>query len=346
MVVADGAPVDCRPLADAYGASVLEIAGPSGPAVARNRGARIASGDVLVFVDSDVVVAPQAVARLRDLFEQRPQLAAVFGAYDERPAEPNFVSQYKNLAHSFIHQSSNAVAHTFWAGFGAVRATVFAEVGGFDERFKRPCIEDIDLGYRLTAAGHEIHLDHQLRACHLKRWTWRSMIVSDVQDRGIPWTQLILRFGQFRNDLNLKSSYRACVAISYVLPVLLVLSLFNPWFLAGIAGGLAFLVHSGRRFYRFFVRQRGLTFAVRVFPLHYVYHLYNGFSFAVGSSLFVALKWFGIRLPGALPLTPWTGPVDEAAFSVLTARRATPAPRVPVLAAHASKSPDRQGAAV
>jgi len=336
IVVADGAKDDCRALVAARGARLLEIEGPSGPAVARNRGAQIALGEVLVFVDSDVVVTRTAVDRLLNIFSQEPDVAAVFGAYDEEPAEANFISQYKNLAHSFIHQSSNAVAHTFWAGFGAVRAGVFAEIGGFDERFVRPCIEDIDLGYRLTAAGHVVRLDHWLRACHLKRWTWRSMISSDVLDRGIPWTQLILRFGRFGNDLNLKSGYRACVVLSYLLPLTIAASLISLWFLVLAAAGVCALVYLGRRFYRYFVRQRGLWFAIRVFPLHYVYHLYNGFSFMAGTSLHLTLKWFGVALPGALPLKPWSGPTVVPEFAALSPRAVRSARPVAMLVSSAT----------
>ena len=83
-------------------------------------------------------------------------IGAVFGAYDESPAAPGLVSQAKNLAHAFVHHGSPGNAVTFWAGLGAVRTQVFLAVNGFDERFGRPSIEDIDLGYRLTAAGFGI----------------------------------------------------------------------------------------------------------------------------------------------------------------------------------------------
>jgi len=57
----------------------------------------------------------------------------------------------------------------------------------------------------------------------------------------------------------------------------------------------------GWDYYRFFLEKRGVGFALRVFPLHVLYHLYNGISFAVGTTLFVAARRFGLSLPGALP---------------------------------------------
>jgi glycosyltransferase involved in cell wall biosynthesis len=319
IVVADGAIDDCRPAASAAGAMVLAIDGPSGPAVARNRGAAHATGEILVFVDADVVASGDDLDRIVALFRASSNLAAVFGAYDEEPAEPNFFSQYKNLAHSYIHQSSSRTAQTFWAGFGAVRADVFRAMGGFDERFRRPCIEDIELGYRLTAAGHPVVLEHELRVRHLKRWTFGSVVISDVRDRGIPWTQLILRSGRVHDDLNLHSAYRISVSLSYGLLLLLLVGLLVPETLLLVPPVLAVLYLLNRRFLGYFAARRGAWFALRVVPAHFLYHLYNGFSFLVGSSLFLARRWLGVRLPGALPLRTWEGTLS-------------PAPREPIAA--------------
>jgi GT2 family glycosyltransferase len=142
---------DCRPLAESWRARVVALAQRSGPAAARNRGARAATGQILVFVDSDVVVAPDAIAGMCALLERDPAISATFGAYDRLPPERGFMSQYRNLSHAYIHETGNQNATTFWAGLGAMRATVFQSAGGFDERFTRPSIEDIELGYRHSA---------------------------------------------------------------------------------------------------------------------------------------------------------------------------------------------------
>ncbi len=58
---------------------------------------------------------------VRVLFvSEEPDLAAVFGSYDDEPAAPNFLSQYKNLFHHFVHQQGSAEASTFWSGCGAI----------------------------------------------------------------------------------------------------------------------------------------------------------------------------------------------------------------------------------
>src|SRR5579859_7643077 len=103
-----------------------------GPADARNRGAARATGDVLVFVDADVLVHAEAFARIRRAFDADASLAALFGSYDDRPAAPGTVSAFRNLMHHHVHHEGAGPATTFWAGLGAVRRDAFEAVGGFD----------------------------------------------------------------------------------------------------------------------------------------------------------------------------------------------------------------------
>jgi GT2 family glycosyltransferase len=307
IVSADGAVDDPADLVRASDARLLVVPGPQGPAVARNRAAAVATGNLVVFVDTDVVIQEQSLVQLAAPFLAEPELGAAFGAYDESPADAGFFSQCRNLAHSFIHQRSNREAHTFWAGLGAIRAEVFAAVGGFDERFGRPSVEDIDLGYRIRAAGHRIVLDPSAQGKHLKRWTLWSGIVTDVRDRGIPWTQLMSRYGAMRNDLNVTFKYRACVVLAYLLVGSLVASIWWPLFLVPAVATVVTLWALDRPYYAFFIERRGLGFALTWFPFHIVHHLSNGVSFAAGKAIYLAQRWLGVVLPGALPLTPWAG---------------------------------------
>ncbi|HET6829823.1 MAG TPA: glycosyltransferase [Solirubrobacterales bacterium] len=187
-----------------------------GPALARNLGAERASGEVLVFVDADVVVAPDAIARIRSAFTGPRAADAVFGAYDANPADPGVVSRYRNLLHHHVHASSAGPADTFWAGLGAVRRDRFAAVGGFDAlRFRSPSVEDVELGMRLRESGAAILLDPAIRGRHLKRWTLRSMLSTDHSRRARPWARLLLEAGTGApRSLNLTLDRRLSAAFS------------------------------------------------------------------------------------------------------------------------------------
>jgi GT2 family glycosyltransferase len=304
LVAADGAMEDCRPLAAASNARVVEVPGPAGPATARNRAAAEASGDVLLFVDADVVAAPSALAGMCRRLEQEPEIAAIFGAYGHQPAAPNFMSQYRNLAHAYVHETGNPEAATFWAGLGAIRRTVFHQVGGFDERFRRPSVEDIDLGYRVRRAGHRIRLDPAFRGEHLRRWTVTNSIVTDIVARGVPWTQLILKYGALDDDLNTRQALRWAVVATYVLAAAVVATVARPWAAFAAVAALAALVGINRRQWAWLAARRGPAFATRAFAAQLLQHACNGVSLPVGVALHYSAR-LGVRLPGALPLTSW-----------------------------------------
>lgn len=280
IVVDDGSTDDAPSVAIRMGARLLHLAKNSGPSAARNYGACYARGDILFFVDADVVVAPGAVSRVLRIFEENPDLAAVFGSYDLKPRAKNVVSQYRNLLHHYVHQNGNAEASTFWAGCGAIRRSVFEEIGGFNEkRFPRASIEDIELGYRLRQAGHRILLDKSLQGTHLKRWTLCSLIWTDIFHRAVPWSRLIVETRNAPNDLNLETRQRLSIALVLLASIFLLLAVFQVELLAVSAAALSGVVILNRKLYVFFVRQRGFLFAAACLPLHLFYYLYSGLSY-------------------------------------------------------------------
>jgi glycosyltransferase involved in cell wall biosynthesis len=216
IVVDDGSTDGSAAVAERHGCRLIRC--PSrGPAAARNLGAREACGRILFFIDADVCVHPDSLSRVAENFAGDRALDAVIGSYDDSPESPDFLSQYKNLMHCFVHQAGNEAASTFWSGCGAIRREIFEKYSGFNEDYQRPAIEDIELGYRLTAAGRKILLDKNLRVKHLKAWSFWRLLKTDIFDRGIPWTELILRDANMPNDLNVQISQRISVALVYIM---------------------------------------------------------------------------------------------------------------------------------
>ena len=244
VIVVDDASTDATAdVAEQLGAQVIRLDQNLGPAAARNHGAELAQGEILVFIDSDVFVTPSTIASLVNALQESPQYDAVIGSYDANPTAQNLISQYKNLLHHFTHQRANPEATTFWTGCGAVRAKHFDDLGGFDERFGRPCIEDIEFGSRLRDAGGRIRLMSEIQVKHSKRWQLASLVRTDFFDRALPWTRLILENNSMPNDLNLKLSQRLCVACVALLSAWIVLALWwEPFVLLLVTTSLALIL--------------------------------------------------------------------------------------------------------
>ena len=294
IVVVDGDSDGSWQRAHTVGARVIRLPETGGPAQARNVGAQIASGAILFFMDADVCLHPETLPKVAIAFDADPDLAALIGSYDNQPGAPNFLSQYRNLLHHFTHQTGASSANTFWGACGAIRREIFLSIGGFDIAYRRPTIEDIELGYRLKASGFRIGLFKDIQVKHLKRWGVRSLLKADFFYRALPWTELILREQRLDNDLNLSLTSRLSVILSFGLLGSLSFGIFSGllgWNLTAVLGlttamQISLMLWLNTPFYQFLHRERDLWFMLQALPWHWLYFFYSGLAFIVGSLRF------------------------------------------------------------
>ncbi len=293
VVVDDGSTDDSAAISREKGATVISTPRrQSGPAAARNLAAEKVRGEILLFVDADVVVKPDTIAKVAARFANQPEISALFGSYDDEPGEKNFLSQYRNLLHHFVHQNSNSEASTFWAGLGAIRREAFVAVGGFDcERFLVPSIEDIELGVRLRAAGYRILLAKEIQAKHLKKWEIVSLVRTDIFCRALPWSKLILTSQGIINDLNLKTADRLSAILVGLCIGLFPFVIWKPILIFLLVILLLTFFFLNQKIFRFFLEKKGVFFAILAFPWQLFYFFYSGLTFV--------FCWFRYVLPQA-----------------------------------------------
>lgn len=290
IVAVDGGDPAAAELAAEHRASVVVLPDRGGPARARNAAVRLATGDILFFVDADVTVPPDTIGQVVAALGRHPNHAGIVGCYDDSPGAPNFLSQYKNLAHRFVHQRSREEACTFWSACGAVRREAFMRAGGYDERYRRSSIEDIEFGSRLIAAGGRVRMVKSLEVKHLKRWTPVKLVRSEIFDRALPWTRLILASGRMPDDLNLRWSGRVAVASACGLGGAL---LASPWFPSARVAAVAFAAVEAAAdlpLARFLNRARGPVFAARALAWQWVHYLCSAAGFAMGVATHLLLS--------------------------------------------------------
>ncbi len=296
IVVDDHSTDETVRIARSFPCRVLETAVNSGPAVARNLGSENATSSLLYFLDADILLQPDTLARMLEGFESRPDVCAIFGSFEKDTVHQNFVSVYKNLLHHYTHQNSKEEAATFCGGFSGIRRDVFREIGGFDptQRF----MEDVELGCRLYRKGYRIWLNPRLQSMHCKHYTLARLIKSDFFGRAIPWTRIILEKRVFRNDLNTRVQNVLSVPVAF----LLLVSLVHPALRLGAAVPLAVaMVGLNWGFLEFTRRERGLWFAARAALLCWFSYLYSGVGVLAGIALHVRERWRACAAPEPSP---------------------------------------------
>nr|MEA2798283.1 hypothetical protein [Phenylobacterium sp.] len=242
LIVVDDASSDgSGDIAAAMGAVVIHPGRWGGAPMARMAGVERARGEILAFIDADVVVHPDALSKIVEWLAADSQTSAVIGAYDDAPSAPSVLSRFRNLLHTYFHRRANPDARTFWTGLGAVRRPAFEALGGFAGGL----MDDVEFGVRLHEAGYRIALDTSIQGTHLKDWTLGLMVRTDIFLRGAPWIRLALERGFFRNDLNTSAAQRASVAAAGALLAVVAIGglLDGLPFIAAVAGaGLALSV--------------------------------------------------------------------------------------------------------
>lgn len=263
IIVADGN--DNIPQID--GCITLFVAENRGPAFARNLGASVAKGEILYFTDSDVELKTDTLTKVCKYFENETNIAMI-GSYDDEPNNHSYISKFKNLSHHFVHQNAEIETNTFWGACGAIRKSVFDSLNGFDaEIYNRPCIEDIELGYRLSEAGFKIQIQKDIQVKHLKKWTLYSFLKTDLMDRAIPWTILLSKYKTLNHNklnLNLKNKLNAILVLLSMLVLVL-----NIWL--SVALLFIFVIFNYKLFY--FLSKKGVLFSicsVAYLSLHYL----------------------------------------------------------------------------
>jgi glycosyltransferase involved in cell wall biosynthesis len=292
IVVDDGSDVSCEELAASRCDQFVRLDQNGGQSAARNLGARLATADLLFFLDADIMVKPETLGQVLDEFIIRPEVSALFCSFQSDTLPKNFFSQYKNLQHHFTHQVSCREAATFCGGFGAIRSPVFDELGGFQEGLR--FMEDVDLGYRLHQAGHRILLCPAIQLTHTKRYSLPSLVRSDVMQRAIPWTRIMLERRIYRNDLNTSSNNIASVTIVFLMLAALILHPGGAWGLVLVElGFLLTLVFLNRQFLVFVRKARGNYFALRAVAMVWFQYAYSGLGLVLG-----VLAYFRDRIRG------------------------------------------------
>ncbi len=174
-----------------------------GPAVARNFGVKKSKGNLIIFLDSDVLVEPDCLNRIVKNFAQDKNLTALNGVYSKKPANPSFFTWYFSLFKYHQWVKSNQKDFTgFSTRLGAVKKDIFQNLGGFDSRYQDALVEDYEFGYRLRK-NHKVSLNNKVAGAHFHPGFTKCF--KNYYQRVYLWLKLFGQRKQFDNITTTKS---------------------------------------------------------------------------------------------------------------------------------------------
>jgi GT2 family glycosyltransferase len=174
----DGTPEMCRGLAVGYRLNVVEQA-QQGPAAARNRALQEANGEIVLFLDDDVVPDPELIKVHLEVHARDPR-AVVIGPL---LAPPGFhLEAWTRWEAAMLEGQYSSMAagrweptpRQFYTGNASVRRRYILEAGGFNAAFRRA--EDVELAYRLQRLKLNFYFRPDAKGWHFARRSLRSWL--------------------------------------------------------------------------------------------------------------------------------------------------------------------------
>ena len=262
---------------------IVHSAKKSGPATCRNIGAQYSTAQFICFIDSDVEIHENIIESGID-FILSQNITGVIGSYDDCPHAKGVITEFRNLLHHYHHQKNDKQKGVFWGAFTIVDRLKFNNIGGFNEKYSKPSIEDIELGYRFYFEGHDIQINQNLQLKHRKRWTFKTMVYTDIYLRAKPWTSLLNQKRNWsKSGLNTNKKEKLSAFFSMALFISVGLSFYYTYsiFIALIC--LLIIVHLQQSLYSFFKKKFPFYKLPLIIALHQVYYLSAIAGFTLGT---------------------------------------------------------------
>ena len=293
IVVSDNSTDDSVKIASEFNINIIELRQNKGPGNARNEGAKIALGDILLFIDSDVIINNDTLSLIIDKFTSG-KVEAIQGIYSHKPNYKYLATQfYQSYLCYYVWPEDKKYASTLVTGCFAIRKEIFNMFSGFDVNIENASCEDEKFGYSLIEKGYKILILRDLQVVHRVNYNVINFVkrrLTQEFDR----TKFYLREKAYTNKIKQTNYSRVIIGIPVLgLILLTVLSAFfysNSiiWYSFVILNLIYVSLHLG--FLKFVTSNKGFKKAFGLLFMFYLDTLLMIIALSFGLISFFILK--------------------------------------------------------
>ena len=250
---------------------ILKLEKNSGPAVARNLGAKESSGEILFFVDVDAVLKKDALERTLQNYKENSDVACVCGTFSKFSGGSGWTDKFRNLQVFWWHNQDKMEKKfitIFMVTGGSIKRDVFFEMGGFNTDYADADVEDYEMGHRIVKK-HKILFDKNIQFDHNHYRSPFGTLLKKLYKRSKMWAPLSMKRGGFETNYATKNRG---IGAAFAMASLISLALI-PIFAISVIPFLVFFamfILTDMGFYKFLHKEEGPVFLFYSIFVYYI----------------------------------------------------------------------------
>ncbi len=255
-------------IAKKYPVKIIQLETNSGPARARNIGVKAAKGDIIFFLDSDVIVTDGTIREVKDYFNNNPLSNCVIGICEKEPINNGFVPRYMSLF-EYVHLKGSTAdkVSVFSPRCGAIRKIFFENIGGYSETYRGADVEDFELARRINKID-SIILNRKMMVKH--QFANFKQALRIYFKRAVMWVHLFIKERQFDNagpSVPSNGIAAICAFLSFITSFLIPFVNIASYVFISLV--IVYLL-ANLKWLNFMRREAGFLFAVKALFLNYL----------------------------------------------------------------------------
>lgn len=276
LVVDDCSSDNTVELVKKFPVRLINLEKRSGPADARNRGLREANSELIVFLDSDVVLKEDALIKIKKRFAEKPGISGLVGIYAKKAANEGPFRSYLALRkYSNWFDPKREFISFLVVSIGAIKKNIFLEFGGFDTRYRGADVEDFELGYRITEK-YKILLADDIQGYHY--FPSFSKTAKNFFKRSFQWIELFTARRQFSSEAATTKKRAFSNLAGFVSFIMLLCSVWHKQFVILFLFGFLVFLAGNIKFYNFILKEKGVIFLLYALMLDYIFSVVVGIA--------------------------------------------------------------------